>query len=165
MKQHHRFLWPCEHEKKAKKWAGKIHDKQLKEGPWDKNVVISVSFFLSLLKKSNQQTSSHILSSWRIAVSRGPLPLLPHCLHSLIPHVCHILLFHSVFSHPLPLVFPPISHVYLNASWSSRCSVRLYKSANPFKTGLAGMSLRSTCRTEPSRLGLGPKRMNEQHIK
>lgn len=98
VKQPPHFLWPCEHEEE-KLLREKSQKLSWQDPCWKRNLRTTMSssvskFFLLTKKKkrkkkqSNQQTSSHILSPWWIAVSRGPLPLLPQHLHSsLIPRL------------------------------------------------------------------------------
>lgn len=89
-------------EKKAKNRAGKTHAERGTLGQQCRHQCPNF-FFLQKKKnekkkQSNQQTSSHILSPWWIAVSRGPLPLLPQHLHSnLIPRLPFSTFSHRIF--------------------------------------------------------------------
>lgn len=104
-------------------------------------------FSLSFKKKQPTNQLSHSFPMTNSCFQRSPPT--PPSLSTQQPYSTRLpySTFHRVFSHPLPLVSPPISPVYLNASRSSCRSVWLYKSTNAFKTGLAGISSRSTCRT------------------
>lgn len=95
-------------EKETKNSAGRIHDKQLKEGPWGNCVIISVQHFFFkraltffLHDKFQRPPPSHSsLSPYTAALF----------------HVCYILLSHVVFSYPVLFALPPTFHVYLNVS-------------------------------------------------